>query len=196
MTRGPHYLPPRQSVVYGYTRRMLDETATNANTFAMAVAELYLQRTAPDVRTVPLRLGGGDDLIKAMKANGQTLRRYMDGTVKVLPADLEDAWVLALPEPYRSDCERDLASRRGRYSTPHFDAPEGRAPVGMGELFTEFGQLCEALAPALADGVICEKDLPHAHAILRKSDGLISAVLGIRGPVTELLADQGERHAR
>lgn len=196
MTRVPQFLPPRQCVVYAYTRRMLDETATNANTFAMSVAELYLQRTAPDVRTVPFRLGEGDELIKAMKANGQTLRRYMDGTVKVLPADLEDAWVLALPDPYRSDCERDLASRRDRYSMPHFQSPEGDQVVGLGELLNEFGRLCEALAPALADGRICEKDLPHAQAILRKSDGVIAAVLGIRGPVTNLLASEGSRHAR
>lgn len=91
MKRARQFLPPRQSVVYSYTRRMLDETATNANSFAMAVAERYHQLVAPDVRQVNLRLGEGDALSRAMDANGQILRRYMDGTVKVLPADLEDA---------------------------------------------------------------------------------------------------------
>jgi hypothetical protein len=110
MKHGAQFLPPRQSVVIAYTRRMLDETAMNANTFAMAVAERYLAMVAPDVRQVPFRLGEGDALVKAIKDNGQTLRRYMDGTVKSLPADLEDAWVLSLPEPYRSDAS---ATSRG-----------------------------------------------------------------------------------
>ena len=187
MKRAPHFLPPRQAVLFAYTRRMLDETATNANTFAMALAELYLQRTAPDVRTVPFKLGEGDALLAAMKANGQTLRRYMDGTVKVLPADLEDAWVLALPEPYRSDCERDLAQRRGRCSIALPEAGEAGEVTSLGHLAAEFGQLLEALAPALADGRLCEADLPHARKILNESDDLIAAVLSLRRQVTALL---------
>lgn len=195
MKRGHHYLPPRQSVVYGYTRRMLDETATNANSFAMAVAEHYLASVAPDVRTVPFKLGEGDALLSAMKANGQTLRRYMDGTVKVLPADLEDAWVLALPEPYRSACERDLAKRRGRLSITALDDAAHAPAVGMAELATEFAQLVEALAPALADGRLNRDDLPHAKRILNESDDLMAALLGVRRQVTALLPEGDAAHA-
>lgn len=189
------YLPPRQSVIYGYTRRMLDETATNAATFAMALAERYLGMTAPDVRTVPFRLGEGDELIKAMRNNAQILRRYMDGSVKVLPADLEDAWLLALPDPYRSECERDLAARRGRLTMRALGCDGPARAVGVGELAMEFGQLLEALAPALADGVINQTDLPFARRILSESDDLISAVVTVRRQVTELLPDgtQGKR---
>ncbi|MBB1061902.1 hypothetical protein [Marilutibacter spongiae] len=195
MKLAPHFLPPRQSVVYGYTRRMLDETATNANSFAMAVAEHYLATVAPDVRHVPFKLGEGDALLAAMKANGQTLRRYMDGTVKVLPADLEDAWVMALPEAYRSACERDLAKRRGRLSIAAIeDAPHAPA-VGMAALATEFAQLVEALAPALADGKLNADDLPHAKRILNESDDLMAALLGMRRQVTALLPEGDAAHA-
>lgn len=195
MKRGPHFLPPRQSVVYGYTRRMLDETATNMNSFAMAVAECYLSLVAPDVRNVPLKLGEGDALIAAMKANGQTLRRYMDGTVKVLPADLEDAWVSALPEPYRADCERDLAKRRGRLSLKVQDDAVHAPAVGMAELAAEFAQLVEALAPALADGRLDEADLPYAKKILNESDDLMAALLSVRRQVTALLPEGTPAHA-
>lgn len=106
----PQFLPPRQSVVYAITRRMLDETAMNAQSFAMAVAELYIATTAPDVRQVKFRIGSEDDA----RHNAQILRRYMDGTLKTLPADLEDAWVMALPAAYRDECETLLARRRGR----------------------------------------------------------------------------------
>ena len=187
MKRSVQFQPPRQSVVFGYTRRMLDETAINANQFAMAVAEKYLQTVAPDVRTVPLQLGEGDALFASLKNNGQIVRRFMDGTVKVLPADLEDAWVMALPEPYRSDCERDLAKRRGRLSMSELPATDAGTAAGLGQLAMEFGQLMEALAPALADGRICAEDLPHARRILNESDDLIAAVLSIRRQLQNVL---------
>lgn len=187
MKREPHFLPPLQSVIYGFTRRMLDETATNAQSFAMVVAEKYLALTAPDVRTVPFRLG--DDLAGDVRNNAQILRRYMDGTVKSLPADLIDAWVLSLPEPYRGDCERALARRRSLLPVKQVASDEIAQAVGLSELASEFGKLLEAIAPALADGQITEADLPYARQILNKSDALIAAVLSVRGRVQGILPE-------
>lgn len=185
MKRGQQFLPPLQTVIFGYTRRMLDETAMNAQSFAMAVAERYLSLVAPDVRTVPFRLG--TDLAGDMRHNAQTLRRYMDGTVKVLPADLVDAWVLSLPDAYRSACERDMARRRGLLAV-HMPTTDCAArTVGVGELATEFGQLLEAVAPALADGRIDAADMPHALRIINESDDLIAAVLTMRRQLQDIL---------
>jgi hypothetical protein len=182
MKPASQFLPPRQSVIYAYTRRVLDETAMNANSFAMVVAERYCASTAPDVRHVPLKLGEGDALFEAMRANGQTLRRYMDGTVKVLPADLEDAWVLSLPEPYRSDCERDLARRRGRYSfeLPSAGSSEDFASIGRvmeqaGELVTEWGK-------SVADGKL---DADELSTIENETDDVITALLQLRAYARE-----------
>lgn len=185
MKPGPQFLPPLQAVIYGYTRRVLDETATNAQSFAMVVADQYLQLVASDVRTVPFRLG--DDLAADMRHNAQILRRYMDGTVKVMPADMLDAWVLSLPEPYRSDCERDLARRRGLLAVRMPASDEVARAVGVAELASEFAQLLEAIAPALADGRIDERDAPHARRILNESDDLIAAVLSVRRRVQAIL---------
>ena len=182
MKRAPHFLPPRQTVVFGYTRRMLDETAMNANTFAMAVAERYLASTAPDVRHVPFRLGEGDELFDAMRANGQTLRRYMDGTVKVMPADLEDAWVLSLPEPYRSDCERALARRRGRYS---FELP----PDASGEDFAAIAKVMKESSEVLAEWGRCiadgRLDAAELQRIENETDDAIAALLQLRAYARE-----------
>lgn len=195
MKRVSHFQPPRQSVIYSYTRRMLDETASNANTFAMALAQNYLDTVAPDVRNVPFRLGDGDDLLKAMKNNAQILRRFMDGTVKVLPADLEDAWVLALPEPYRSDCERDLALRRGLEAVHITEGTEQGEAVGLGRLMKEFGELVEALGPALADGRLDAADLPHAKRILGESHDVMAALLSIQRQLVALLPEGGTTRA-
>lgn len=183
----PHFLPPLQNVIYGYTRRVFDETAMNAQSFAMSLADKYLALTAPDVRTVPFRLG--DDLAADMRNNAQILRRYMDGTVKVLPADLIDAWVLSLPEPFRAECERDLSRRRGLLPVRMVVAGGAARAVGLAELASEFGQLLEAIAPALADGRVDVADLPFARRILDESDDLISAVLAVRRQVQAILPE-------
>lgn len=181
------FLPPRQSIVYGHTRRMLDATGSNYTSFAMLVAESYLAMTAPDVRQVKLRTGEGVDLIKAMENNAQILRRYMDGTVKTLPCDLEDAWVCSLPEPYRGDCERDLARRRGMLAVHMPNDGAADPATGLATLAHEFGELASALAPALTDGRIDQADLPHARRILDCSDDLICATVAVRRQVQALL---------
>lgn len=190
MKLGRQFLPSRQQVIYGYTHRLLNETAMNANSFAMQVAENYFAMTAPhmhDKKAVPLRMGQGDDLADALKANGQALRRYMDGTVKTLPADLEDAWVLSLPEPYRSDCERDLAARRGLLPIRLALIAADADTAGIGNLMTEFGSLVSALTPATADGVIDERDRPHARSIIERCNDVVTAALTIQRRFVALL---------
>lgn len=172
------FLPPRQSLIYAHTRRMLDATACNYTTFAMQVAEKYLAMTAPDVRQVKLRTGEGADLIRAMENNAQILRRYMDGTLKTLPADLEDAWVLSLPEPYRVDCERDLARRRGMLAVA-MPAPDGLQVASVATLMGNYANLVHALAPAIEDGRFGPEDLPHRRAIEAAGRDVIAAVIGI-----------------
>jgi len=170
---------------------MLDATASNYTTFAMDVAQRYLEMTAPDVRQVKLRTGEGADLIKAMENNAQVFRRYMNGTVNTLPADLEDAWVMALPEPFRGDCERDLARRRGMLAVQMPADDETAQAVGLARLAHEFGELMSALAPALADGKLDAADLPFARRILDESDDLISAVVALRRQVQALVPHSG-----
>lgn len=184
----PQFLRPRSAVLYSHTRRMLDQTAMCMRKFATQVAEQYVQLVAPDLRQVPFRLGVvGEDLFRAEKHNAQQISRYMDGTVKVLPADLEDAWVLSLPEPYRSDCERDLARRRGRYAATLLCESGAGQITGICALSRDFADLIQALAPAVADGRLCEADMPHAQRIRDESDDLITAVLSLRRQVTALL---------
>jgi len=186
-----HFLPPRQSVIYAATRRMLDETGMNAASFAMAVAEQYLALVAPDVRHVPFRLGEGDELIAAMRNNGQILRRYMDGTVKVLPADLEDAWLLALPQPYRDECERALAARRGLLPV-RIPAEPACSLTTVAGLFEGYSKLLEAMAPALADGRLGPEDKPHVPRIKAEGRRVITAVLGLEQELDRIVYGEGE----
>lgn len=194
MRRGPQFLPPRSQVIFGHTRRMLDATAYCQRKFAMALAENYIALVAPDQRSVPFRWGvTSAQLFAAEKHNAQQVARYMSGVIKALPADLEDAWVMTLPEPYRSDCERDLARRRGHLTVKCIQPAEYGEAVGLAVLAREFGQLVEAVSPALADNRLDASDVPHARRILNESDDLLGAVACLRQQVAELLQQHGER---
>lgn len=191
MKRAMQYSPPRSAVIFSITRKMLDGTALCVRKFASRVADEYAARVAPDQRLVPFRSGITlDALCAAEKHNGQIISRYMDGTVKAMPADLEDAWICALPDEYRNECERELGRRRGnlivRMDEQIGSIEQGEA-VTLGRLMGEVGDLCQALAPALADGRLNEADLPHARRILNESDDVIAAVLGLRRQVQALL---------
>ena len=174
------FLPKRQSVIYAITERMIRETGTNRRCFGMEVADRYLRMTAEDDQEVPFRItrGGNGDADK--KHNGQILGRYLDGVVKTLPADLEDAWVLSLPEPYRAECERELGRRRGVLPVLLAQIDESNDTAGVGRLVQEFGELITAISPALADGVVDEKDLPHMVRILDEADDVLMAVIALR----------------
>lgn len=193
MKPAPHFLPTRSSVIFAHTRRMLAATNVGLRSWSWGVLKHYLELVSPNDRQVPLKSGVSDlELFKAERHNAQQIARYMDGTIKALPADLEDAWVMALPEPFRSDCERELAQRRGRYSERRHEATEEGRVRGIGEMMIEFGQLMEAVAPAVKDGKIDAADLPFARRILNESDDVIAALLSLRREVTNLLPD-GER---
>jgi len=148
----------RAHTIFRITQQCLRETVTSMETFAAGVVELYEKRVALRARTIRFHTGG--DAYRDMRANAQILRRYMDDEVSArLPVDLEESWVLALPEPYREDCISALAARYGRLA-PVAPEASARGPVGdLGRLMREVGEYVEALAPALADGVLDEGDL-------------------------------------
>lgn len=179
MKNPPQTLPPRQTVVYTHTLRMLRDTGSNRQTFAMVVADRYLSMTAEDELDLPFRITRGGDAAADKKHNGQILGRYLDGVVKVMPANLEDAWVLSLPEPYRSDCERDLAGRRGLLAVP-MPNDDGLQIAGIAHLMGEYADLVKALAPALQDGRFGPDDLPHKKRIDAAGDDVIAAVIAVR----------------
>lgn len=178
MKRGLQFLPRRQSVIYAVTERMLRETGSNRRTFSMAVAEQYLAITPEDDRSQAFRLTSGGKLEDDKKHNGQILGRYLDGVVKTLPADLEDAWVLALPPLYRDDCERELAARRGMLAV-RLPQGEGASMEPVAPVFAHYSGLVQALSPALADGRLGPEDRAHVPGIKRQGRAVITAILAL-----------------
>lgn len=191
MKPAPQFVQPRQRIVYAFTEKMLRDTGSNRRSFAMEVAERYLAMTAEDDRAQAFRITHGGKIEDDKKHNGQILGRYLDGTVKSLPADLEDAWVGALPQTYRDDCERALALRRGMLSV-RMPAADGLSVASVSTLFQEYGHLMEALAPALANGKLGPEDREFVPRIKREGRDVIAAVLALEAELDTKVYGEGE----
>lgn len=114
----------------------------------------YIDATAPQFRRVKLTLGADD-------ANAKKLDRWLTGKSGDLPADLEEHVVNALPEPYRSDCIRELSARYGLLAVQTPEAGAAGKYRGIGCVMRETGEFIHVCAadpqsPAEIDRAIKE----------------------------------------
>ena len=152
---------PRSAVVLRHTREaMRTDTRMCIRKFASRVAEHYISTVDEHDREIQFHVGTTlDTACDAEKANAQLIGRFLNGTVR-LPADLEEAWVHALPEPHRLECARELARRYGFLGAVIPD--ESDTPVSsVGDLAIRFGAAMQTLGPILADGRIDHDDCPE-----------------------------------
>ena len=168
----------RSEVLFGYTRSMQRDTRTSIEAFAQTVVEIYHARTPAAVREVEFKTIG--DIFHCATINAQKLRRYMDVDINArLPVDLEEAWVLALAEPYRDDCLRDLAARYGLLATPIPTGTPGSELDSLARLTREMGEAMQAIAPMLQDGRITEADRNYFSSARHELEDVMAAAGGL-----------------
>lgn len=177
MTLDPQFSRP--ALLMAITERAVRETRGGVIAFADKVAENYLETVPADQRRAKIRAVAGtlEQMTAAQKANRQTIDRYIKGDVKAFPADLEEAWVKALPEPYQSEALRALAARYGLLAA-RINA--GQAPLAaMGDITVILGDLMRRMSPIVADGKIDEADLPYikpALACVAEAQGYLASL--------------------
>lgn len=164
----------RSEVILGYVRTMTRQTPASFETYSEDLLQIWLARTPADARSDDLNTGV--DLFARVKANGQKLRRWANPDIPARPPiDIEEALVLALPQPYRGQCLTELASRFGGL---FIDLPEGAVTLGLaGELLASVGETCTKLAPVLADNRIDENDSEESLLELRAAASSMQAKL-------------------
>lgn len=156
----------RSGVVLDFVRRYLAETSMSLSKFAQVVVEVYHARV-PDPKRRIMQFHESADAVADYAANDQLIRRLMSERVN-FPADLEEAFVLALPDPYQSDCLHALAAR--------YDCLAVKIPVSescddlanFARILKETGDLVTALGPILADGKIDADDAGDAKFALQQ----------------------------
>lgn len=172
----------RAACIAHHANMALRKSPLTERQYGQAVADLYMQRTPLHARTVEFHIS--HDPYADERANAQLVRRALDGTTR-MPVDLEEALVLALPEPFRSVCLRDLAARFDLLAAPRPAASMAQQTVHLGEMTRDAGEVLIALAPMFKDGRIDATDAPLARealdAIARTQSMLVTLEATIRG---------------
>lgn len=125
--------------------------------------------------------------------NRQIVERWVRGKVAAFPHDLEEAWVLALPHPWRDQALAELAARYGLLAAPAIDP--NMALATMGETMRKFGAFMEAMTPIIEDGRIDENDRPHLKPALEQVGQLQSMLASVAQQLAKALPDGMERGA-
>jgi hypothetical protein len=186
----PNLQLSRPALLMAITERAVRETRGGVIAFADRVAELYLESVPAEHRRAKIRPLAGDieQVGVAQKANRQTVDRYIKGDVKAFPADLEEAWVRALPEPYQAEALRELSARYGLLAAR---ATDEQAPLAsIGDVMAAVGAIAKRMAPILADGQIDSRDRPHAKPALAAISDLQAKLASLSAQLTAVLADE------
>lgn len=182
----------RTAVLFAHVSAMLRHTGATRDDFGDDVAQRYMARTPLHARVLQFHQHQrGANPYEVKDANGQLLFRMLDpaGPVR-MAADVEEAVVLSLPQPYRDACLRELAGRVGLMATPEPAATGDVAATGMGALSTAFGEAVIAMAHTLADGQLCPADAQQAPVVVRELDDLIARATSLRAAHLAVLQDK------
>lgn len=114
--------------------RMSGETIES---LAARAVDLYHERTPLHARRIDFQLLGRDPYV-ARLANALHMRRFLglSQSATRLPAELEEALVLALPDAFRRECLKELAARYGLMAAAA-PTPDGNAWAGPADLMRE-----------------------------------------------------------
>ena len=151
----------------------LRKSALTDRAYGQAVADLYMQRTPLHARTIEFHISR--DPYADERANAQLVKRFLTDVVR-MPVDLEEALVLALPEPFRNACLADLAERLNLLAAPRPAPDAARQTIHLGEMARDAGEVMIALAPMFADGRIDSNDAAlarHALAAIAKTQAML-----------------------
>jgi hypothetical protein len=152
--------------------------------YAADVARLYNERTQADARTIEFH--SGTDPYADERANAQLVQRFIDARTR-MPAEIEEALVLALPDPFRGECKRDLAERYGDLAAPIPSCGDDCTVVDAGKLMEETGRALVELAQGFKDGVVVEGKTVTAAAAFKDLTDLIAQATTIRESVRKAL---------
>lgn len=179
--------PPRAAEIITATQAALRATGGTVRRFASDVADIYRARTHEDERTVEFHATA--DPYADERANAQLITRMMAGDVR-LPADLEEAWVLAIPQPHRASLMTRLAARYGLLAVPML-AGQADPTIRVAALMRETAEAVQALAPMMTEGRLTPECHGAARAASTELKEVEAAAASLRGQLQALMAATG-----
>lgn len=156
--------------------------------FAARVVEKYEELVPNDKdRCIEFKKIGKPSTILA--TNAQRVFRWFDKDIAArLPADLEEAVVLSLPEPYLSRCRTELAARYGLLAALIPQGAAGHADIAR--LLKETADVVNVLGQMYEDGKLDANDAKHKPTAIKEINDAIGALLTLRGRIEKEVEDE------
>lgn len=177
----------RANTIWRHVREHIVSSGTTWPAFARAVREHY-EATVPEPQR-RVEFSGHRDSYERMRLDAQLVRRFEHDVRYGLPADLEEAMVLALPEPARARCLAALAGRYGLLAAPIPRRGAGDGIACLGALTKEFADVLKEVAPMWADGTITQAEHDAARRALREIRDLEAQLASLRTALKNALGD-------
>lgn len=154
--------------------------------YCRAVPESQRSLSAPDLASQT----DADRWVKLRRSWDQTVRRLTSGEVR-FPADLEEAWVAAMGEPWQTRCKRELAWRHGLWgAVRHGEGAKGDHSA-WGRALSDFGDLTKRVGDVLADGVIDGDDLDQLPDLIEISRSMQADLASLQQRALAVLREHG-----
>mgnify|MGYP003149094170 CR=1 FL=1 len=188
MSFGTH--PRRADVLLHYLSRAEEETGLDERAFAVSLAEAYERLTPESARKIALSAPSSpiyDEYADQRGAVAERLRRYRRvNNPQPIPADLEEAWVAALPEPYSGNASRVLARRYGYIAAARPESVRSLTDAEMipATLHT-VGDAVKCLGEMYADGRVDHGDRDKTPRAIETIDDAVATLMATRAKIID-----------
>lgn len=178
----------RDDVIRAHWELAVRHSGETIEGLATRAVEVYESRTPLHARRLSFQPMGRDPY-SAQRINATHVRRFLglSEPATKMPVEVEEALVLALPEPFRGECLRELAERVGLLAAKAPD-PAGDASLPAADLMRETAEVITALAPALRDGRVSPEDAPALRSALAHLADVSGAVASLQAQIATALA--------
>jgi AcrR family transcriptional regulator len=191
----------RASTIHAHLLTALKHSGIDQDDFAEDVARLYFERTPLHARSIEFHQHTrGGDPYAVRRANAQLLFRMLKpaGPVR-MPVEIEEAVVLALPQPYRDECLRELNERYGLLAAalPAGNdaslADQVRSPC---DLMRKAAAAVERIAPMLEDGRIGPEDAAYFADALAAINAMMGCGVTLTAQIANAMREARDEAAR
>lgn len=181
----------RPELICRIARTAWNAKAVSLTDFSRAVVAYYFANTPESSINTNLRqpsTTSADRLEEDEKHNRQVIERLLKGVVKTFPADMEESWVMSLPDAYREQALRELSARYGLLPARAVHIADFQANAAT--LMKAIAQVMETFAPIAEDGVINHLDRPHLKPFLASIADAQGVLASLAHQAAQALADE------
>lgn len=155
--------------------------------YCTMVPEAHRSLNAPDLAA---HQNDAEKWVSLRRKWDETIRRITRGDVR-FPVDLEEAWVAALGEPWRTQCKRELAWRHGLWGAVRHEQGSAGDHKAWASALHQFGELTQSVGDVLADGAIDSEDLEQLPDLINTARAMQADLASLEQRALTVLRQNG-----